>query len=444
MIDDTLLKQYHDEYHKDPKNQAVEGAIRNTGIQAASINPDVRRRHDYVFSEETKRGKITDQKASGRCWMFSALNVARVNVMKKLDIKTFEFSQTYALFFDKLEKANFFLNSIIDTVEEPLESRLVWHLLQTPQEDGGQWDMFVGLLEKYGAVPKRIMPETFHSSNTAMLNVILNQKLREFAYAIRKAHADGQSKEDLEALRDKQLYFIYSVLTKALGEVPTTFTYQYRDEEDNFHRVADITPQDFLKEYGGLDLDDMVSVINAPTEDKPYGKTFTVEYLGTVQEAKPIKYLNAPIEVLKEAAIQSIKAGDPVWFGCDVGKLSDRNYGIMDKDLYQYEATLGEGFKLDKAERLDYSASLLTHAMVLVGVDLDEDGQPKKWKVENSWGKKLGDEGIFSMSDEWFDEFTYEICVPKKYLTSEWAEKYDQDPIALKPWDPMGSLAWLN
>lgn len=444
MINDKLIESYQAKFAKDPSKAALRGAISQVGILSTSIDPDVRRSHDFIFSEETKIGQITDQKQSGRCWMFSALNVARVNVMKACNLKTFEFSQTYTLFWDKLEKANFFLSNIIKTVDEPRDSRIVWHLLQEPQGDGGQWDMFVGLLKKYGLVPKKIMPETYHSSNTYVLNFVLNQKLRQFAHDLRSAYAEGKSGEELECLKDEQLYFVYQLLTLALGEVPTKFTFQYRDEDKTFHRLTDITPKEFFDKFAGLELDEMISVINAPTEDKPYGKTFTVDFLGSVEEERPIKYLNAPIEVLKDAAIKSIKAGEPVWFGCDVGKSSDTKLGIMDTKLYQLEKTLGEDIVLNKAERLDYAASLLTHAMVLAGVDLDEAGKPIKWKVENSWGKDTGDDGIFSMSDDWFDEYTYEICVPKKYLPKEWVKHYEQEPIHLKPWDPMGSLAKLQ
>lgn len=444
MIDQTLIHHFQQKYQENKANAASEHAIAEVGIQKASIDVNVKRNHPFVFSEETKRGKITNQKSSGRCWMFAALNTARVSTMEKLNLETFEFSQNYTLFWDKLEKSNFFLESIIDTVDEPLDSRLVWHLLQNPIEDGGQWEMFVGILKKYGSVPKSVMPETFHSSNTNMLNTILGNKLREYAAELRTAHEKGESKESLRERKDEQLYFVYNVLTKALGEVPETFDYAYRDKEDVYHRITNITPQDFFLQYSDLKINHMVSLINAPTADKPYNKTYTVNYLGSIYESEPIKYLNVTIEELKEAAITAIKAGHPVWFGCDVGKLSERQLGIMDPKIYAYTDTLGETLTLDKGQRLDYSMSLLTHAMVLVGVDLDEEGKPKNWKVENSWGDKVGDKGIFSMSDEWFDEFTYQVTVPSEYIQPKLRQLYKEDPIKLVPWDPMGSLAWLK
>lgn len=440
-ITNEQLDRFKKAFDSEKANHASKHAVAKVGINKASTDNNLKRRHSFVFSDETKKGEITNQKSSGRCWMFAALNTARVDTMKKLNMKTFEFSQNYTLFWDKLEKSNYFLDSIIETVEEPLNSRLVQHLLSDPVEDGGQWDMFSGLLEKYGAVPKSVMPETYHSSNTRELNQVLTAKLREFASQLRDAYKEGQSSEELEKIKEESLSFVYNLLTKALGEVPTSFSFGYRDENDAFNRIEDIKPVDFFNDFVEWDLDERVSLINAPTEDKPYGQAYTVKYLGTVKEGKPITYVNAPIEALKEAAIASIKDGEPVWFGCDVGKMLDREAGIMDEAAYDYEATLGESLNLSKAQRLDYGESLLTHAMVFVGVDLDKDGQPIKWKVENSWGDKSGDKGIYSMSDSWFDEYNYQVAVKKKYIDGQWLDALNKPVVELEPWDPMGSLA---
>ncbi|MGF3226279.1 aminopeptidase C [Facklamia sp. P12932] len=443
-INQELIQSFKTKYQAETINHAVENAVAKVGFNQSSFNNEAVRDHTFVFSDETKRGKITDQKKSGRCWMFAALNGARVNTMEELNLETFEFSQNYTLFWDKLEKSNFFLDSIIETVEEPLNSRVVQHLLQAPVEDGGQWDMFTALLQKYGSVPKSVMPETYHSSNTYEMVAIITKRLRAFAKELRTAYQNKASKEDLKAMKEDMLYVIYNILVKALGQVPEKFSYSYRDKDGKYHRIEDITPQDFFNKYVGWDLEGKVSVINAPTEDKPFGRAFTVKYLASVAEGHPITYINAPIEVLKEAAIASIKDGKPVWFGCDVGKMSDRELGIMDKHLYEYEAILAEAPQLNKAERLDYGESLLTHAMLLVGVDLDADGKPVNWKVENSWGEKSGDKGIFSMSDQWFDEYNYQVTVDKKYLDQKWLDALNQPVIELEPWDPMGSLADWN
>ena len=444
IIDKKILEQFQMDYKNNPSNELIAGAMAKVGINAASLNNEVAKKHTFVFSDETPRGEITNQKATGRCWMFAALNAARVDTINKLNVENFEFSQNYTLFWDKLEKANYFLDSIIETVDEPLNSRLIQHLLQSPLQDGGQWDMFAGILKKYGAVPKSVMPETYHSSNTSVLVSFLTGKLREFAKEIRDNYRQNKDKETLEALKIPMLSTVYSILTKSLGEVPERFTYEYRDKDKEFHRLVDMTPQDFFNQYVDWNLDNMVSLINAPTEDKPFGKAYTVKYLGTIKEAKPIRYINVPIEELKTAAVRSIQAGQPVWFGCDVGKHLERTAGIMDKSLYNYDLTLGSHIALDKGARLDYGESLLTHAMVLVGVDLDENDQPLNWKVENSWGDKVGDKGIFSMSDAWFDEFTYQIAVSSQFVEESSLKALQEPVIELEPWDPMGALANLQ
>ncbi|MFO8068992.1 MAG: C1 family peptidase [Alkalibacterium sp.] len=443
-ITEGILGTYRDKFNDNVANKAVQNAIAKVGINKSSADNNMTRRHNFVFSHETEKGEITNQKSSGRCWMFAALNTARVDTMEKLNVKTFEFSQNYTLFWDKLEKSNYFLDSIIETVDEPLNSRLVQHLLQDPVQDGGQWDMFSGILEKYGAVPKAAMPETYHSSNTKELNELLTSKLRDFAAKLRDSFKEGKSEDQLMDQKEDYLYFVYSLLVKTLGEVPETFTYEYRDKDDGFNRISGITPQDFFKKYVKWDLEERISLINAPTEDKPFGKAYTVKYLGTIKEAHPIKYVNAPIGALKEAAVRSIKEGEPVWFGCDVGKMLDREAGIMDDQAYDYEATLGESVELTKAQRLDYGDSLLTHAMVFVGVDLDDEGIPIKWKVENSWGDKNGDKGMYSMSDRWFDEYNYQVAVKRKYIDDKWLKALDEPVVELEPWDPMGALAMMK
>lgn len=440
-ITSEQLKKFQLDYQQNSHNKVIENAISNVGIQEASLNNTVARRHSFVFSDVTSKGEMTNQKKSGRCWMFSALNTARVNTMSKLNLETFEFSQTYTLFWDKLEKSNYFLESILETLDEPTDSRLIQHLLTAPVQDGGQWDMFAGILEKYGAVPKSIMPETFHSSDTLGLNRVLTSKLRENAYTLRTSYQNGSSKQDLDSIKEEMLSHIYSILVKACGPIPTHFDFEYRDKDDKFHRLVNTTPREFFKEVVGWNLEDKVSLINAETENKHLNKVYTVKYLGTVKELFPIRYLNVSLDVMKEAAIKAIKNNDPVWFGCDVGKQSHRDLGIMDYHTYDYETTLNQDIKLDKGQRLDYGESLLTHAMVFTGVNLDDNGKPTHWQVENSWGKDTGKDGMFSMSDDWFDQYNYQIMVDKKYLPKEVLELLNQEVIELEPWDPMGALA---
>ncbi|NJP40233.1 C1 family peptidase [Oscillospiraceae bacterium HV4-5-C5C] len=439
-----LLTQFKQRYAADPTARAAAGAVAKVGLEDASLDNDVYRRHPFVFSEELESGDITNQKASGRCWMFAALNTARRDTMSKLNLSTFEFSQNYTLFWDKLEKANSFLENILSTLDEPTDSRLIAYLLMAPVQDGGQWDMFSGILEKYGAVPKEVMPETFHSSNTRQLDWLLTAKLREYACRLREGHQNGQSSADLAGQKGDMLYYIYKVLCQALGTPPEIFDYAWRDKDEAFHRVTAITPQAFFQEYVGWQLQDCVSLINAPTADKPYGHSYTVKYLYSVYEGRKIRYINVPSEVLKKAAISQIKDGHPVWFGCDVGKMLVRDAGIMDEHSFAYEQTLGEAPRMTKAQRLDYGESLLTHAMVLQGVDLKDDGSIGNWKVENSWGEKSGHKGFYSMSDAWFDEYTYQIMVDRRYIPEAYLAALEEPPRELEPWDPMGALALVR
>ena len=416
-------------------------AVVNNGINKSAVNyGEVRRaRHNYSITIET--GDITNQKQSGRCWMFAALNLMRIEVMKNLNLKTVELSQSYPLFYDKLEKTNYFLDSIIKTVNEPLEERLVSHLLTDPLCDGGQWDMFVNLVKKYGVVPKDAMPESISSSATRELDRYLTLKLREFAHTIRSSHEKGKSVDELYNMKEEMLNTIYRMLTISLGKPPTEFTYEVSDKNGKFIRIENITPVDFYNKYVGIDLDDYISIINAPTKDKPYGKTFTVDYLGNVVEGREIKYLNLPIDDLKRLAIKQLKDNKPVWFGSDVGQFSTREDGILSTTLFDIDDLYSTTFPLTKEERLNYHESLMTHAMLLTGVNLDDQDLANRWRVENSWGKDVGKDGFYVMTDKWFDEFVYQVVINKKYLSKEQLEMFEQDPIRLHPWDPMGSLA---
>ncbi|MDO5734651.1 MAG: C1 family peptidase [Eubacteriales bacterium] len=440
-IDDAMLKRFAENTQKDT---AAARAVAKNGLQKASVNQDVLRRHNFVFNTESKMGKITNQKQSGRCWIFAAMNAARAEVLTKLELEDFNFSKVYPLFWDKLEKSNYFLESILETLDEPRDGRLLAHLLKDPIQDGGQWDMYAGILEKYGAVPESEMPETFHSSSTSGMVSLITRRLRAWACQLRKAYAEGSSEAELRERKEGMLAEVYQILVNCLGEPPKSFSFSYYDKNKKYHRMPELTPREFFHELVSWKLEDKLSLINAPTADKPFGKVYTVKYLGTVKEAKPIHYLNLPIEVLKSAAIAALKDGEPVWFGCDVGQMLLREEGIMDLEAYDYAAVAGPEPAFSKAERLDYGESVLTHAMVFTGVELDEQGQPLRWKVENSWSDKSGHEGLFSMSDAWFDEYNYEIMVDKKYLPEEWHKALDEEIIELEPWDPMGALAGLE
>lgn len=440
-ITNEVLTEFSTAFSSNPVNHIAMNAVTSAGLLAASKNPMAQRESRHSYSISLEQGEITNQKQSGRCWMFAALNTFRFEVMKNLNLKTFELSQNYTLFYDKLEKSNYFLESILETLDEPTQGRLISFLLSAPLGDGGQWDMLCNLVRKYGVVPKEAMPETVASSATREMAAALTRKLREDACRLRKAYADGFTLDELRKKKEAMMEEIYRILCICLGEPPKTFDLEVTDKDDKFIRDTNLTGTAFFEKYVCLNLDDYVSLINAPTADKPYHRSYSVKFLGNVKEGCPVRYLNLPIEELKKAAIAQMKDGSPVWFGCDVGKDSSRDEGLLDTNTYQTDKLLGVTFGMNKAERLEYGESLMTHAMVFQGVNLDEEGKPNRWRVENSWGDAPGKKGYYVMSDEWFDEYMYQIVVNKKYLPDSYIAEYDSEPIMLEPWDPMGSLA---
>lgn len=365
----------------------------------------------------------------------------RVVAMKKMNVDDkFELSQSYLMFWDKLEKANYFLENILATLDEPVGSRLLDWLLVSPIQDGGQWDMFVNLINKYGVIPKSVMPETDSSGNTGAMNMLITAKLREYACSLRSESKKTNSAE-LRKLKERMVSEVYRMLCIHLGEPPTKFNWQWRDKSDKFHRDGTITPKQFYKKHIGTNLDEYVCLINCPQSAKKYNTMYTVEYLGNMVGGHPIRYLNVDIETMKQAASKQIVAGESVWFGCDVGKMLERDIGLLDLEIYDYELVYGTKPSLNKADRLDYGQSCMTHAMVFTGVDIDEKSKPKKWRVENSWGEKSGDKGFLLMTDRWFDEYMYEVVVNKKHVAKKLLALLDTKVHKLPPWDPMGTLA---
>ena len=437
-----MIKSYKKNSSSDLSLKLSRNAATHNEITDLAMDWDEYRKIDHTFSEQiTGEMKITNQRSSGRCWGYAGLNLFRIYLGRKHNLRNFEFSQTYFMFWDKLEKSNYFLNSVIETASENWDSRLMMHLLHSPIQDGGQWDMWVNLINKYGVVPKSEMPETYQSGKSMRMNRMITRKLREYAKELRDS-INKQKSEEVYTLKNTMLSTIYKMLVIHLGEPPESFNWQVRDKKKGFHRFKNLTALSFFKEHVGIELNDLVCLINCPMSDKEYDRVYTVEFLGNVIEGNPIRYLNVDIDVLKNASVESIKNNDPVWFGCDVGKYLHRTHGVMDTKLFDFNLFYGTEFSLDKASRLEYGESKMTHAMLFTGVDLDSNGKPIKWRVENSWGERNGEKGYYIMSDEWFDQYLYEVVVSKKYLESDIVDLYEkQDAELLPPWDPMGALA---
>ncbi|QAT50744.1 aminopeptidase [Caproiciproducens sp. NJN-50] len=443
-ITEDVLQESSQCYRTGPLKNISDSVMKN-GIAGTAFSREASVRMSRLFSDEIEPMEITNQKKSGRCWIFAGMNVLRYRLNKTLHFKTpdFELSQTYIMFWDKLEKANYFLESVIETANEGKGSRIVMWLFDHLLGDGGQWDMLVSVIKKYGVLPQYAMPETSPSSNSSRMNGILCKKLRRDGIMLRRMAEAGKREDRLRAEKMDMLREFYGLLCCFLGEPPRTFDFEYRDKENRFHRDRGLTPLQFYKKYFGAFLDDYVSVINAPTEDKPFGRTYSVQYLGNVVEGRPVVYLNLEASELERMACRQIRDGDPVWFGSDVGKMSDGDLGIMDTSLYRYEDVLNTELGMSKADMLDYGQSYLTHAMMLLGVNLTESGATK-WKVENSWGKDVGEKGFFVMSSDWFREYVCQVVVDKKYLSEDQKAALEREPAELAPWDPIGSLAIMR
>tara|TARA_Y100000815_G_scaffold240764_1_gene236472 strand:- start:470 stop:1795 length:1326 start_codon:yes stop_codon:yes gene_type:complete len=430
------IKKYKNKFLKNNKNTASRNALIKNDLNTVSLNWENYSKINHHFSNLIKKElPATDQKASGRCWGFAGLNLMRLKVVENLDLPNFEFSQNYFMFCDKLEKANYFLENIIQTKNHAYDSRLIMHLVKAPVQDGGQWDMFVNLINKYGAVPKDVMPETNHSSKSMSMNYILTHKLREFASILRKKRL-----KNLSSLKKEMMEVIFNLLAMFLGQPPDVINWSTRNKDNRYFVISDMTPKDFCKKYADINIKDKVCLIHAPMSNKKFNTVYTVEYLGNVIEGQIIKYLNVDVQKLKKSAIQSIKNNEAVWFGCDVGKRFSREQGVLDIGIYDYENVFQTDFKMNKQTRLEYGDSEMTHAMLLTGVDIKKRNSTK-WKIENSWGTKSGNKGYMMMTDEWFDEYTYEIVVDKKYISKRLLKYLDMEPVVLAPWDPMGALA---
>ncbi|WP_163510450.1 aminopeptidase C [Fodinicola acaciae] len=436
----TLRTEHLELFDKDfaarPAYRLMQNAVTQTAVADIALDRRVVTGIDGSVSHLLDDWKVTNQGKSGRCWMFAGLNLLRVGAAAKLGVKDFEFSQAYVQWWDKLERANYFLEAIIETADRDVDDRTVAHLLSSPIDDGGQWHMFAALVRKYGLVPKVAMPETDSAAATGAMNGILRKVLREGARALRALPDEPARRERKEEI----LKVVHRVLSIHLGTPPRTFLWQWKDDDKVFHRDGWLTPAEFADTYVQLPLDDYVCLVHDPRPSSPAGRLFTVQYLGNIVEAPPVVYVNTEIDVLRKLAMDSLVGGEPVWFGCDVGQQMSTELGMWDVRLYDYESVYDTDFGLGKADRLLHHESQMTHAMLFTGVDV-VDGAPRRWRVENSWGEDKGNDGFWTMNDSWFGEYVFVIAARRSALPANLTAALDTDPIVLPAWDPMGALA---
>lgn len=435
------INEYEKEFLEDKRNIVAMNAATYNGVQKVARDVNALKDEPFAFNVDVKNGEVTNQKQSGRCWMFASMNVLRNIVIKKFNLENFELSQSYTLFWDKLERCNYYMEAVIEKANEPLEDRVMDYLMSDLLSDGGQWDMFVNIVKKYGLVPKYAYPESQTSSATVQLNKYLCKILRKYTTELRDAVQNEGVKKARE-LKEEVLKDVYNVLTSTLGQMPEKFDVVLHDKDGKLIEDKGMDAHSFFDKYIGVEIDQYISLINSPTEDKPFNQTYTIKYLGNIIEGKIVKHLNLPIEELKKAAVKQLKDGYPVWFGCDVGRSSvvEDERAMLDTKAVDYEALFNVDLKLSKEDALDYGYSMMTHAMTFTGVQMNGN-EPLRFKVENSWGEKFGYKGHFVMTSDWFDQYVYQVVVNKKYLPEKLRKAYEKKAIELKPWDPMGSLA---
>lgn len=451
----TNIESWEEEVSSSSKLQLTRTVLHHNNIQTAFLSRSAKIADAHVFNTQLdfKTGPVTNQKSSGRCWLFATTNVLRYNIMKKLNLDDFQLSQSYLFFWDKLNKSNYYLELSIQHADLPIDDRIVFHTSQDLISDGGQWDMVVNILEHYGIVPQPVYPESLHSSLSSPLNTVLKRKLREHALILRslasslrasQVHTEAEVLSALRAKKEELMKEVYTIMTATLGVPPMAnekFTWDYYDKDGKAGHWEG-TAREFYKTFASdkYSPSESFSLINDPRNE--YGKLYSVEKLGNVWGGRDVLYVNTEIDDLKNAVVKMIKAGQPVFFGCDVGQFLEREAGIMDTKLFDFENAFDIKFGLSKADRLRTSESAMTHAMVISGVHLDPAGKPLRYKIENSWGDSTGDKGYYLMTDEWFEQFVYQVVVPKGLAPKELVKVFEGGEKTLLPlWDPMGALA---
>ena len=453
-ISKEMLAEISKGYEGNASDKAIRNALACNPIATLALNSENAGMMDTHFSDRVKTKGITDQKSSGRCWLFTGLNVLRAKIIDKYDLPGLELSQNYLYFYDQLEKANLFLQGVIDTKDLPYEDRTVDWLFRNPLGDGGQFTGVSNLILKYGIVPAEVMPETYQSNNTGQMSTLIKTKLREDGLDLRKAYKEGYAKiakrpkKDVEAgmqelegrlqaMKVQQLSEVYRMLVLCLGEPVQEFDWARYNSKNEFVNQKKYTPQSFYQEYVGEDLENnYVMVMNDPCRE--YGKVYEIDYDRHVYDGHNWLYINLPVEKIKEMAIASIKDNVAMYFSCDVRKFLDLRKGTNDVANLDYDSLMGVEFGMNKQERVQTYASGSTHAMTLIAVDIcPETGKPVKWMVENSWGPASGYKGCLIMTDEWFNEYMFRLVVEKKYVPADVLEMMNQTPVQLPAWDPM-------
>ncbi|MDD7029455.1 MAG: C1 family peptidase [Prevotella sp.] len=436
-ISSKMLGEIQKQNKMTPAENAIANAIAANSIDNLAQNRNNAAELDTYFSIETPKQTITDQKSSGRCWMFSGMNVLRANFAKRTDSLRVEFSQAYLFFYDQLEKANLFLQGVIDTGKKPIDDQRVQFFFKNPINDGGTFCGVADLTEKYGLVPKQVMPESYSSDNTSKMARLISSRLREDGLILRKMVAEGKKVADIEKAKTEMLATVYRMLALTIGEPPTQFTYAHRNKDGKaVGEPKTYTPQEFFKEVVGDKLNGtFIMVMNDPR--RPYYKTYEVELDRHTYDGHNWKYLNLPMDDIEQLAIASLKDGRKLYSSYDVGKMLDRKRGYGDTENFDYGSLMGTTFGMNKAERISTFDSGSTHAMTLTAVDLDANGKAKKWKVENSWGASWGQQGCMIMSDRWFREYMFRLVVDKKYVSEELLKLNEQKPVMVTPEDPL-------
>ena len=437
-ISDKMLQTFDNKLVMDEHTKAMINAVTNNKIKDLALNRELVGKIDHYFDYKIKTPRITNQKQTGRCWLFTALNVMRPKVVKAYNLKDFEFSQNYLFFYDQLEKSNLFLEGIIETREKEINDREVEWWFKHALADGGVWNMMVDLVEKYGMVPKEAMSETKNSENTYVMSRLINRKLKEYGIRLRDLSESGKSLDELRDKKTEMLSEVYRMLVISLGVPPKSFNWVYEDKDGNIIKRNNITPKEFYNDIitkTHVSLRDYVMMMNDPTKD--YNNIYEIKYYRNRYDGINWTYINLPNDVLKGFAKKSILADEAMYFSCDVDKQLNLTDGVLELNQYDYESIFGVKFGMDKKERILSFESGSTHGMALIGIDTTESGAVKKWLLENSYGPEEGHNGFLTMTDQWFNEFGFRLVVNKKFLSEDVLKILERKPVLLPPWDPM-------